>query len=196
MAGEIIRVGDRTSHGGTVLEGSPTDICMGKPIAFIGHKTLCPKCKGTFPIVDGVLTTTFYGKGVAVAGMKTSCGAVLIASQFTDIVGWSSGSSGKPSKTSERHATTSGTSTHTDQNSSMPIAGGIHAASEEFEIEQYYSLTDGQGNSLPHYRYDLFVDGALYTQARTYSSGQTAATTRNSHTRLVTWLSKDSASKT
>lgn len=86
MAGEIIRQGDSTSHGGTVLEGSIMDICHGKPIAYLGHKVHCPKCRGTFPIVEGVLTTSFYGKGVAVAGMKTACGAILIASQFTDIV--------------------------------------------------------------------------------------------------------------
>lgn len=87
MAGEIIRQGDKTSHGGTVIEGSPSDICHGKAIAFIGHKTACPQCKGNFPIVEGAPTTTFYGKGVALAGMKTACGAVLIASQFTDTVG-------------------------------------------------------------------------------------------------------------
>lgn len=86
MAREIIRKGDPTSHGGTVVEGSLTDICMGKPIAFMYHKVYCPLCKGTFPIVEGVLATTFYGKGVAVAGMKTACGAVLIATQFTDTV--------------------------------------------------------------------------------------------------------------
>jgi uncharacterized Zn-binding protein involved in type VI secretion len=93
VAGEIIRLGDRTSHNGTVIEGSQTDICMGKPIAYIGHKVHCPKCKGDYPIVEGVMTTTFYGKGVAVAGMKTSCGATLIAGQFTDIVEWGGGSS-------------------------------------------------------------------------------------------------------
>lgn len=86
MPGEIIRMGDSTSHGGRVLEGSPRDICMGKPIAFVGHKVQCPKCKGVFPIIEGAPTTTFYGKGVALAGMHTACGAVLIASQFTDIV--------------------------------------------------------------------------------------------------------------
>ena len=92
MAGEIIRVGDPTSHGGTVLEGSLTDICHGKPIASIGHKVMCPKCGGVFPIVEGVVTTTFYGKGVAIAGMKTSCGASLIPTQFTDTVEYASGS--------------------------------------------------------------------------------------------------------
>jgi len=80
-----------------VLEGSPSDICMGKPISYIGHKVHCPKCRGTYPIVEGVMTASFYGKGVAVAGMKTSCGATLIASQFTDTVEWSGGASASSS---------------------------------------------------------------------------------------------------
>lgn len=91
MSGEIIRLGDPTSHGGKVLEGSPTDICHGKPIAYVGHKVSCPKCKGTFAITEGALTTTFYGKGVALAGMKTACGATLIATQFTDTVEYGHG---------------------------------------------------------------------------------------------------------
>jgi len=97
---EIIRKGDSTSHGGTVLEGSPSDICMGQPIAYIGHKVHCPKCRGDFPIVEGVMSATFYGKGVAVAGMKTSCGATLIASQFTDTIEWSSGAGSSGTKQS------------------------------------------------------------------------------------------------
>lgn len=88
---EIIRQGDPTTHGGVVLEGSMTDICHGKPIAYIGHKVQCPKCNGAFPIVEGVMTTTFFGRGVAVAGMKTACGASLIATQFTDVVEWAGG---------------------------------------------------------------------------------------------------------
>ncbi len=39
MAGEIIRLGDPTSHGGKVVEGSMADICHGKPIAYMEHKT-------------------------------------------------------------------------------------------------------------------------------------------------------------
>lgn len=102
MAGEIIRLGDSTTHGGKVLEGSPVDICMGKPIAYVGHKVQFPKCKGIFPIVEGAITTTFYGKGVALAGMHTACGALLIASQFTDIVEYGAGNSsaGNAAKTS------------------------------------------------------------------------------------------------
>jgi uncharacterized Zn-binding protein involved in type VI secretion len=96
MSGEIIRLGDPTSHGGKVLEGSPTDICHGKPIAYMGHQTSCPKCKGTYPIIEGALTTTFYGKGVALAGMKTACGATLIATQFTDTVEYGQGAAARP----------------------------------------------------------------------------------------------------
>ncbi len=96
MAGEIIRLGDSTSHGGKVIEGSQTDICHGKPIAYIGHKVSCPKCKGVFPIVEGVQTTTIFGKGVALAGMKTACGASLIPSQFTDVVTPGGGGGAKP----------------------------------------------------------------------------------------------------
>jgi uncharacterized Zn-binding protein involved in type VI secretion len=94
MAGEIIREGDKTSHGGIVLEGSQHDICHGRFIAYKGHQTYCPRCKGNFPIAEGVGDMTFYGEGVALAGMKTACGAILIASQFTDTVEWSRGGNG------------------------------------------------------------------------------------------------------
>jgi uncharacterized Zn-binding protein involved in type VI secretion len=91
MSGEIIRLGDKTSHGGIVLEGAIADICMGKPIAFVGHKVYCPLCKGAFSIIEGAPTVTFYGIGVALAGMHTACGATLIASQFTDFVEYGGG---------------------------------------------------------------------------------------------------------
>jgi len=90
MGKAIIRKGDPTSHGGTVLEGSLADLCEGKPIAFIGAKVICPKCKGVYPIIHGSPTTTLYGKGVALEGMKTACGASLIATQFVTTVGYSS----------------------------------------------------------------------------------------------------------
>ncbi|WP_233164433.1 PAAR domain-containing protein [Chromobacterium sp. ASV23] len=81
MGKAIIREGDSTSHGGTVLEAFPTLTVYGKNAAGIGHQVSCPKCKGNFPIVAGAANYTFMGKNVAVEGMQTSCGAVLIASQ-------------------------------------------------------------------------------------------------------------------
>ena len=77
----IIREGDPTSHGGTVLEGFPTLGVYGKRVAGIGHRGYCPQCKRDFVIVEGAPNRLHMGRSVAVEGMRTSCGAVLIATQ-------------------------------------------------------------------------------------------------------------------
>jgi uncharacterized Zn-binding protein involved in type VI secretion len=76
----IIRMGDRTSHGGTVLEGSPLFSILGKPVAGVGHRVSCPRCSGNPVIAEGSVLFTAFGIAVAVNGMKTSCGATLIGS--------------------------------------------------------------------------------------------------------------------
>ena len=77
---EIIRLGDSTTHGGIVLEAFPNTDLNGKPIAGVGHKVSCPLCKGIFPIAEGSATYAVEGIAVALDGMKTACGASLIAS--------------------------------------------------------------------------------------------------------------------
>lgn len=81
MARAIICKGDPTSHGGKVLEGTEDATIDGRPIALRGHLTYCPSCKGKFPISEGLAFHTFGGLGTAVEGMKTACGAILIATQ-------------------------------------------------------------------------------------------------------------------
>lgn len=77
---DIIRLGDSTTHGGTVIEAfSQTDL-NGKPMAGVGHKVVCPLCKGTYPIAEGSVLLDVGGIPVALHGMKTACGASLIAS--------------------------------------------------------------------------------------------------------------------
>ncbi|WP_457921857.1 PAAR domain-containing protein [Burkholderia cenocepacia] len=53
----------------------------GRPASGVGHMVLCPKCQGTYPIVQGSSQYTIEGCAVALDGMKTACGAALIASQ-------------------------------------------------------------------------------------------------------------------
>lgn len=77
----IIRIGDTTSHGGSVLQGVNFYSIDGRAASGLGHMVSCPKCQGTFPIVEGVPSFTVDGIQLAVAGMRTSCGATLIASQ-------------------------------------------------------------------------------------------------------------------
>jgi uncharacterized Zn-binding protein involved in type VI secretion len=77
---DVIRLGDLTTHGGVVLQAfSHTDL-NGKPIAGVGHNVSCPLCKGIFPIAEGSSTYAVDGIPVALDGMKTACGATLIAS--------------------------------------------------------------------------------------------------------------------
>jgi uncharacterized Zn-binding protein involved in type VI secretion len=76
----VIRLGDSTTHGGSVVKvGSITEV-GGIRIARIGDSVTCPQCKGTYTIVEGEPTYTDDGIPVALHGHKTSCGASLISS--------------------------------------------------------------------------------------------------------------------
>ncbi|MEN5167427.1 polymorphic toxin type 44 domain-containing protein [Achromobacter kerstersii] len=81
VARPIIRIGDRTSHDGTVLQGVDYYTIDGRVASGLGHMVSCPKCEGTFPITQGVASFTVDGIPLAVEGMQTSCGATLISSQ-------------------------------------------------------------------------------------------------------------------
>lgn len=84
MAGPFIRLGDKTSHGGAVLEASQHSDSGGIGIARMGDKVSCPK-HGNNAIASGDATTIVDGKPVARDGDKTACGAVLVASQQATI---------------------------------------------------------------------------------------------------------------
>ena len=83
--------GDKTSHGGTVLGGSPFSDCGGKPIARMGDMVACPLCKGVFPISQGDQSNIIDGSPVAYHGCKTACGATIISSQIRTLTEPSSG---------------------------------------------------------------------------------------------------------
>ena len=86
MAGPLIRLGDKTSHGGTVIEASTLSDIGGIGIARVGDKTSCPiPGHGTNPIVSGDMTMIVDGKPVARTGDLTACGAMLIPSQMSTI---------------------------------------------------------------------------------------------------------------
>lgn len=80
MAGPIIRLGDKTTHGGVVVEASNNSDSGGVGIARMGDKTVCPM-HGPVPIVSGDMTLIVDGKPVARHGDLTGCGATLIAGQ-------------------------------------------------------------------------------------------------------------------
>lgn len=82
MTKAIIRREDKTDHGGEVLEGFDFFDVLGKIAAGVGHKVSCPKC-GETTIAGPGPGPTCDDIEIAVDGMKTACGAKLIASQTT-----------------------------------------------------------------------------------------------------------------
>lgn len=80
MPGAFIRLGDKTSHQGVVLEASPHTDSGGIGIARAGDKVSCPRC-GDNVIASGDMTMLVDGKPAARHGDKTACGAFLIAGQ-------------------------------------------------------------------------------------------------------------------
>ena len=70
-----------TSHGGTVISGSPHTTHNGIPVARKGDKVICKKCKKVTTIVSGDASFIIDGAPIARGGDVTSCGAKLIAIQ-------------------------------------------------------------------------------------------------------------------
>jgi uncharacterized Zn-binding protein involved in type VI secretion len=86
MARPLIVVGDKTDHGGAVLEGSPMTDAAGKAIARVGDKVSCPRSghghDGVTVIASGDPSFVIDGQQAARHGDKTACGATLLSSQI------------------------------------------------------------------------------------------------------------------
>lgn len=75
----VIRLHDKTSHGGEVADVTATHFTVdGVAVARVGDKCSCP-FHGPGTIVEGDNRHTVNGVPVAYHGHKTSCGALLIA---------------------------------------------------------------------------------------------------------------------
>lgn len=87
MARPFIVLGDKTDHGGEVIEASGVTDSHGKRLARVGDKVTCPKKgHGTTVIATGDATMIIDGRPAARHGDKTACGATLIASQAVSTI--------------------------------------------------------------------------------------------------------------
>lgn len=78
----VIRLGDKTTHGGEVVSAAGNYKIMGKNVAREGDSCTCPiKGHGNCQIVGGDPNWKIDGRSVALQGIsKTSCGSELISS--------------------------------------------------------------------------------------------------------------------
>ncbi len=73
------RLGDISSHGGTVITGSFTTLVNGRPVARMCDLHVCPiPGHGVTPIVSGSFDTTTDGRPNARMGDMAGCGAVIV----------------------------------------------------------------------------------------------------------------------
>ena len=84
----VVRLGDSSSHGGTVITASGRVRVGGAPAARIGDLHSCPvPGHGVTAITTGAARCKVEGSPVARDGDVVGCGAVLLASQARMIVG-------------------------------------------------------------------------------------------------------------
>jgi uncharacterized Zn-binding protein involved in type VI secretion len=76
----VIRLNDKTDHGGQVISASSGTTVMGLTAALRGDMTHCPKCKGDFAIKPDGAGARHEGQPYAYDGDVTECGAKLITS--------------------------------------------------------------------------------------------------------------------
>jgi len=77
----LITLGSKTSHGGVVSECKPSFVINGIAVHLNGMKHYCPKCNSTVAAIAADQSTTVKGRGVVVAGDKTTCGATFLPNQ-------------------------------------------------------------------------------------------------------------------
>ncbi|MBN3808137.1 MULTISPECIES: PAAR domain-containing protein [Paraburkholderia] len=80
----VIRLHDKTSHGGEVITACDEITAMGVPVALQDDLTWCPKCNGKFRIIPENSQRSHHGKPVAHHNDPTECGARLITSLSPD----------------------------------------------------------------------------------------------------------------
>ncbi len=76
----IIRIDDKTDHGGQVIKASSGTIVMGKAAALAGDMTHCPQCRGDFAIKPDGAGAKHMARSYAYHDDVTECGAKLITS--------------------------------------------------------------------------------------------------------------------
>jgi uncharacterized Zn-binding protein involved in type VI secretion len=76
----VIRLGDKTSHGGVVLSACSDLKVLGVAVALEGDMASCPKCGGQHAIKPVASSRKHHGKQLAYHGDPVGCGATLISS--------------------------------------------------------------------------------------------------------------------
>ena len=154
----VIRLGDRTSHGGYVVSATSRFTVMGIDVARLGDKCTCPKKDhNNCYIVEGDPDWTIDDVPVALEGHKLSCGAVLISSM--------------PNAGREDSGGGESGVGHAAEASSI---SSVANANELHEFDQHFLVVDSStGKPLVNFPYRLDLESGHSIEGRTDRDGKT-----------------------
>lgn len=175
---QALREGDRTTTGGVQTSTVHNTIADGKRVAGEGDWASCPACKKGGPTMNDAYPsfTLQDGRQILVEGARVLCDCAE-----------------KPFVIPSYHKFSIAVNrTGLLQSSSWPSSyrSAMHLGSDVEVIEQYYEITDGAGNPVGGYRYDLFSEGEQVARNSAISGGRTASITGDRGARIVMWLDK------
>lgn len=150
-----IVMGDKTTGGGTVIEGCRDSTVNGKPIARVGDKATCPikGHGGIVTILEGDPTHIIEGRPAAGHGATLSCGCKAQASQTIYFVEQNSG--GKSVRTPATKPTAKDLKNEFNdfyllRNSQGKIMKSAHYAVKYPDGRIEHGITDASGNTNLH----------------------------------------------
>lgn len=80
MGSPIARLGDTSSHGGTIITAASRTYANGKPVARKGDLHSCPiEGHGVTPINSGSDSVIVEGQSAARIGDSVACGATIVS---------------------------------------------------------------------------------------------------------------------
>lgn len=162
----FIVLGDRTSHGGVVVSGDPTWTIDGQPVARVGDKVSCPRCKRTSTIVSSRFRTVIdLGKPAAFDQDTTDCGALLY-SRHNNHAGWSD-DSGEQSDT--------GNSDVNSDQAAPTGSVGVYSPKKAPRFQEHFILRSSEtGELLIGVPYTIKTGDGQVIEGETDSDGRTS----------------------
>jgi uncharacterized Zn-binding protein involved in type VI secretion len=148
-----------TDHGGTVMATQQQAIANGMAFLRAGDGFVCPKCKVWSTLIMSNQNIIMFGKPVAFAGDKFTCGATLMPNQ--SLVGGDKQGGGSASSSKNRSAI--------DKNNA--IANPSHMANHNFD-RKFRLLDQDTHEPRANVSYEL-IHGSKTIQGKTDNDGFT-----------------------
>lgn len=161
----VIRLGDKTSHGGEVVSAADNYTIMEKNVAREGDKCTCPKKgHGQCEIVGGDPSWSIDGRAVAIEGIsKTSCGAELISS------------CGELGRSYEGE----GAAGNAISSAISGLTGASEQSQDQNEFDRQFQLIDQNGRPIAGIAVDLAAPNKQATTIRTDGAGKSPLVSGN-----------------